>query len=57
MLEGQYTEKKNKMETRWDRVKVMEKNKVLRWYWETRGKKGEIGKQRRQKICINVAPI
>lgn len=39
MLEGQYTEKKNKMETRWDRVKIMEKNKVLRWYWETRGKK------------------
>lgn len=39
MLEGQYTEKKNKMETRWDRVKVMEKNKVLRWYWETRGEK------------------
>lgn len=24
---------------RWDRVKVMEKNQVLRWYWETRKKK------------------
>lgn len=43
MLEGQYTEKKNKMETRWDRVKVMEKNKVLRWYWETRGKSEKLG--------------
>lgn len=43
MLDGQQEREEKQDRNRWDRVKVMEKNQVLRWYWETREKSEKLG--------------
>lgn len=44
-LNARWTTKREEKQdrNRWDRVKVMEKNQVLRWYWEIRKKSEKLG--------------